>query len=50
MPDRSSRNEAIGYVAGVSSNVFDRDDFACQAGFRYRGAPATVIGSPIYRW
>jgi iron complex outermembrane receptor protein len=30
--------------------VFDRDYFTCQAGFCYRGAPATVIGSLIYRW
>lgn len=31
-------------------NIFDRDYTNCQAGFCYRGAPATVIGSLIYRW
>jgi iron complex outermembrane receptor protein len=31
-------------------NLFDRDSTNCQAGFCYRGAPATVIGSLIYRW
>ncbi|MFE1599801.1 TonB-dependent siderophore receptor [Methylobacterium sp. ID0610] len=31
-------------------NVFDRDYKTCQAGFCYRGAPATVIGSLIFRW
>ncbi|MDP4025475.1 TonB-dependent siderophore receptor [Methylobacterium sp. NEAU 140] len=31
-------------------NIFDRDYTNCQAGFCYRGAPATVIGSLIFRW
>ena len=31
-------------------NVFDRYYTTCQAGFCYRGAPAQVIGSLIYRW
>ncbi|MCJ2012837.1 TonB-dependent siderophore receptor [Methylobacterium sp. J-076] len=31
-------------------NIFDRDYATCQAGYCYRGAPATVIGSLIYRW
>lgn len=31
-------------------NVFDRSYYNCQAGYCYRGAPATVIGSLIYRW
>ncbi|WP_246482158.1 TonB-dependent siderophore receptor, partial [Methylorubrum zatmanii] len=40
-----------GFRAQVNANnVFDRDYYTCQAGFCYRGAPATVIGSLIYRW
>ena len=40
-----------GFRAQVNANnIFDRDYFTCQAGFCYRGAPATVIGSLIYRW
>jgi iron complex outermembrane receptor protein len=31
-------------------NIFNRDYHTCQAGSCYRGAPATVIGSLIYRW
>ncbi len=31
-------------------NIFDRTYTTCQAGYCYRGAPATVIGSLIYRW
>nr|WP_246681631.1 TonB-dependent siderophore receptor [Methylobacterium sp. L1A1] len=33
-----------------ASNVFDRRFVSCQAAFCFRGAPATVIGSLIYRW
>lgn len=40
-----------GFRAQVNaSNIFDRNYTNCQAGFCYRGAPATVIGSLIYRW
>ncbi|MGU3536435.1 TonB-dependent siderophore receptor [Methylobacterium sp. A54F] len=40
-----------GFRAQVNAfNVFDRNYTTCQAGFCYRGAPATVIGSLIYRW
>ena len=40
-----------GFRAQINANnVFDRDYFTCQAGFCYRGAPATVIGSLTYRW
>ena len=40
-----------GFRAQVNAyNVFNRDFVNCQAGFCYRGAPATVIGSLIYRW
>lgn len=40
-----------GFRAQVNAyNVFNRDYATCQAGFCYRGAPATVIGSLIYRW
>ncbi|WP_336488654.1 TonB-dependent siderophore receptor [Methylobacterium nigriterrae] len=40
-----------GFRAQVNAfNIFDRDYTNCQAGFCYRGAPATVIGSLIYRW
>ena len=32
-------------------NLFDHNyQTCCQAGFCYRGAPATVIGSLTYRW
>ncbi|MDP4021892.1 TonB-dependent siderophore receptor [Methylobacterium sp. NEAU 140] len=31
-------------------NVFNRDYTICQTVFCYRGAPATVIGSLVYRW
>ncbi|GJE36393.1 TonB-dependent siderophore receptor [Methylobacterium persicinum] len=33
-----------------ATNVFDRRYTTCQAGYCYRGTPATVIGSLIYRW
>ncbi|RVU21951.1 TonB-dependent siderophore receptor [Methylobacterium oryzihabitans] len=40
-----------GFRAQINAfNLFDRDYTNCQAGFCYRGAPATVIGSLIYRW
>ncbi len=40
-----------GFRAQVNGyNVFDRYYYNCQAGYCYRGAPATVIGSLIYRW
>ena len=40
-----------GFRAQINAfNIFDRDYYTCQAGFCYRGAPATVIGSLIYRW
>lgn len=40
-----------GFRAQVNGfNIFDRSYVNCQAGFCYRGAPATVIGSLIYRW
>jgi iron complex outermembrane receptor protein len=40
-----------GFRAQINaSNIFDRSYTNCQAGFCYRGAPATVIGSLIYRW
>ncbi|TXN22029.1 TonB-dependent siderophore receptor [Methylobacterium sp. WL9] len=40
-----------GFRAQINGfNIFDRDYTNCQAGFCYRGAPATVIGSLIYRW
>jgi iron complex outermembrane receptor protein len=40
-----------GFRAQINGfNIFDRDYYSCQAGFCYRGAPATVIGSLIYRW
>ncbi|CAA2157021.1 Ferrichrome-iron receptor [Methylobacterium brachiatum] len=40
-----------GFRAQINAfNIFDRDYYNCQAGFCYRGAPATVIGSLIYRW
>ena len=40
-----------GFRAQVNAfNIFDRDYYTCQSGFCYRGAPATVIGSLIYRW
>ncbi|KIU30418.1 TonB-dependent receptor [Methylobacterium radiotolerans] len=40
-----------GFRAQINaSNIFDRSYTTCQAGFCYRGAPATVIGSLIYRW
>ena len=40
-----------GFRAQINGyNVLDRDYFNCQAGYCYRGAPATVIGSLIYRW
>jgi iron complex outermembrane receptor protein len=40
-----------GFRAQVNAfNIFDRSYTNCQAGFCYRGAPATVIGSLIYRW
>ncbi|MGY2051368.1 TonB-dependent siderophore receptor [Methylobacterium sp. JK268] len=31
-------------------NIFDRNYYTCQSGYCYRGAPATVLGSLIYRW
>ena len=31
-------------------NIFDRTYNTCAFGNCYRGAPATVIGSLIYRW
>lgn len=40
-----------GFRAQINAfNIFDRSYTNCQAGFCYRGAPATVIGSLIYRW
>ena len=40
-----------GFRAQINAyNIFDRDYTNCQAGYCYRGAPATVIGSLIYRW
>ncbi|WP_279357671.1 TonB-dependent siderophore receptor [Methylobacterium indicum] len=33
-----------------ASNIFDRNFVSCQAGFCFRGAPATVLGSLVYRW
>ncbi|WP_409564748.1 hypothetical protein [Methylobacterium sp. J-067] len=33
-----------------ATNVFDRSYTTCQSGYCYRGTPATVIGSLIYRW
>ncbi len=40
-----------GFRAQINAyNIFDRDYAVCQAGYCYRGAPATVIGSLIYRW
>ena len=40
-----------GFRAQINAtNIFDRSYTTCQAGFCYRGAPATVIGSLIYRW
>ncbi|MGH1570527.1 TonB-dependent siderophore receptor [Methylobacterium sp. P31] len=40
-----------GFRAQINSfNIFNRDYYTCQSGFCYRGAPATVIGSLIYRW
>ncbi|WP_043755892.1 TonB-dependent siderophore receptor [Methylobacterium oryzae] len=40
-----------GFRAQINAqNIFDRDYTNCQAGFCYRGAPATVIGTLIYRW
>ena len=40
-----------GFRAQINAfNIFNRDYYSCQAGFCYRGAPATVIGSLIYRW
>jgi iron complex outermembrane recepter protein len=40
-----------GFNAQVNvQNLFDRDYKNCFAGLCYRGAPATVIGSLIYRW
>ena len=40
-----------GFRAQINAfNIFDRDYYTCQSGFCYRGAPATVIGSLIYRW
>lgn len=40
-----------GFRAQINAfNIFDRDYTNCQAGFCYRGAPATVIGSLTYRW
>ncbi|MFG5119509.1 TonB-dependent siderophore receptor [Methylorubrum sp. POS3] len=40
-----------GFRAQINGyNVLDRNYFNCQAGYCYRGAPATVIGSLIYRW
>lgn len=40
-----------GFRAQINAyNVFDRSYTNCQSGFCYRGAPATVIGSLIYRW
>lgn len=40
-----------GFRAQINGfNIFDRDYSNCQAGFCYRGAPATVIGSLTYRW
>ena len=40
-----------GFRAQINAyNVFNRDYTNCQAGYCYRGAPATVIGSLIYRW
>jgi iron complex outermembrane receptor protein len=40
-----------GFRAQINAfNIFNRDYYTCQAGFCYRGAPATVIGSLIYRW
>jgi len=40
-----------GFRAQINAfNIFDRDYSTCQTGFCYRGAPATVIGSLIYRW
>ncbi len=40
-----------GFRAQINGyNVLDRNYYNCQAGYCYRGAPATVIGSLIYRW
>ncbi|MBP1181205.1 TonB-dependent siderophore receptor [Methylobacterium sp. PvR107] len=40
-----------GFRAQINAfNIFDRNYDTCQSGFCYRGAPATVIGSLIYRW
>ncbi|MEL6061541.1 MULTISPECIES: TonB-dependent siderophore receptor [unclassified Methylobacterium] len=40
-----------GFRAQINAyNIFDRTYTTCQAGYCYRGAPATVIGSLIYRW
>ncbi|MBE7199855.1 MAG: TonB-dependent siderophore receptor [Parafilimonas terrae] len=40
-----------GFRAQINAfNIFNRDYTNCQAGYCYRGAPATVIGSLIYRW
>lgn len=40
-----------GFRAQVNGyNVLNRDYYNCQAGYCYRGSPATVIGSLIYRW
>lgn len=40
-----------GFRAQINGyNILDRDYTNCQAGFCYRGAPATVIGSLTYRW
>ena len=40
-----------GFRAPINAlNLFDRSSTTCEAGFCYRGAPATVIGSLIYRW
>ena len=40
-----------GFRAQINGyNIFDKEYYNCQAGFCYRGAPATVIGSLIYRW
>lgn len=40
-----------GFRAQINaSNIFDRRYVSCQAAFCWRGTPATVIGSLIYRW
>lgn len=40
-----------GFRAQINgANILDRTYTNCQSGFCYRGAPATVIGSLIYRW